>query len=390
MSRGGNGVGVGVGGTNGTADHGARPDASRPGINPLRGWSLALRIARREALRNKGRSLLVVAMLALPVAGASAADTLWRSSQVTGPEQAVRDMGRYDAMVTFAGGTPVYQNVDGSRSAPAETVQTPATAGSPAPGSPAQAQAQDQSRTSGAQSATAALAALLPPNAKIVGPLAGDFVQAVIADSTGRRFAEVREIDLADPLTQGVARHRAGSAPAADDQIAISTSLSAKLGKGVGDTADVRIANYGTGGVTDTPPASKTLLISGVYDSERDLYSDQIFARRGTFAGGGQTGTGLAGGETYLVALPGGLDWPQVAKLNQHGFTAESKKVVADPPPHAQMPYYSSRMAADFGGGGIDGGTVAVAAIGLAMVLLEVVLLAGPAFAVSTRRRRRD
>jgi len=106
------------------------------GVNPLRGWGLALRVARREALRNKGRSLLVVAMLALPVAGASAADTLWRSSQVTGPEQAVRDMGRYDAMVIFRGDTPIYQNVDGNRSAPADTVANPATA-NPASGNPA-------------------------------------------------------------------------------------------------------------------------------------------------------------------------------------------------------------------------------------------------------------
>ncbi|GAA1966765.1 hypothetical protein GCM10009838_25740 [Catenulispora subtropica] len=328
----------------------------------MRGWALALRVARREALRNKGRSLLVVAMLALPVAGASAADTLWRSSQVTGTEQAVRDMGRYDAMVTAMSGTPVYQNASGSRSLPADLHANSAT-GFTGPGD------------------AAALAALLPPQAKIVGPVARDMMNAVIADSTGRRFAIVREIDLADPLTEGVAVRRAGSPPAADDQVAISKSLSGKLGKGVGATIDVRIADGGP----DTAPIAKTLHVSGVYDSNDDLYADLMFARRGTFAGGAQFY-----GTAYFVSVPGGLDWSQVLKLNQRGFTVESKKVVADPPPHSQMPYYTTSMAAGYGEGGVDTSTVAVAAIALAMVLLEVVLLAGPAFAVSARRRRRD
>lgn len=342
----------------------------RLGIRPLRGWRLALRVARREALRHKGRSLLVVCMLALPVAGASAADTLWRSSEVTASEQAVRDMGGYDAMVsTGYGGGPMYQNADGSLTVPApqgkDSGNVPIADGT------------------GDAPEAAQLARVLPAGARIVGPMVRG-AQAVVADATGRTFADLREVDLTDPLAPGIARHRAGTAPTAADQVAISTSLAAKLHKGVGDSISARIIDYVESAGPADAPASRTLRITGIYDGEDDLYGDQIFVRHGALP----EARAMAG-YAYFVALPGGMDWPLVEKLNEHGFTAESKKVVADPPPHSQMPLYTSGMAGGFGST-VSADTVAVVAIALAMVLLEVVLLAGPAFAVSARRRRRD
>ncbi|NUP49813.1 MAG: hypothetical protein HOW97_21250, partial [Catenulispora sp.] len=337
---------------------------SRIGTSPLRSWGLALRVARREALRHKGRSLLVVAMLALPVAGASAADTLWRSSQVTGAEQAVRDMGRYDAMVSAQSGAAVYQNTNGSRSYPADP----------------------NGYISGGQATVpdaADLAKVLPAGSTVVGPMART-VQAVVADDTGRTFADLREVDLADPLTEGIARHRSGTAPVSDDQVAISRALADDLHKGVGDSISVRIADPGPVGAGTASAASKTLRVTGIYDGNDDLYTEEMFVRRGTFT------SSWTAGETYLVAVPGGMDWSLVQKLNQRGFTAESKKVVADPPPHSQMPYYTSPQAADYSDSPRNVETIAVVATALAMVLLEVVLLAGPAFAVSARRRRRD
>ena len=48
-------------------------------MSVLPGWRAAFRIARRDALRSKGRSALVVAMIALPVLGVTAADVTYRS-----------------------------------------------------------------------------------------------------------------------------------------------------------------------------------------------------------------------------------------------------------------------------------------------------------------------
>ena len=52
------------------------------------GWRTALRIARRDALRHRGRSLLVLVMLGLPVLGAVGLDVIYRTSKVTPARQA--------------------------------------------------------------------------------------------------------------------------------------------------------------------------------------------------------------------------------------------------------------------------------------------------------------
>ena len=49
----------------------------------LRGWRPALRIARREAVRARGRSVLVLVMIGLPVLAIVALDTLARTSDVS-------------------------------------------------------------------------------------------------------------------------------------------------------------------------------------------------------------------------------------------------------------------------------------------------------------------
>ncbi len=47
----------------------------------LSGWAPALRVARREALRARGRSALVLAMIALPVLGVTAADVVIQTAR---------------------------------------------------------------------------------------------------------------------------------------------------------------------------------------------------------------------------------------------------------------------------------------------------------------------
>ena len=63
----------------------------------LRGWRPALRIARREALRARGRSVLVLVMIGLPVLAVVALDTLGRTSTVSAVEGLTRQLGAADA-----------------------------------------------------------------------------------------------------------------------------------------------------------------------------------------------------------------------------------------------------------------------------------------------------
>lgn len=328
-------------------------------------WGLALRVARREAWRNKRRSALVVAMLALPVAGTSAADTLWRSSQITAEQNAVWQMGSYDALVTDVG-APMYQSPDLSGAGPRRDA-----AGNSLP----------PLRTAPASAAD--LSALLPASSH-VGPTKSQYGTElqISTGAAGRAFGQVQNADLADPMLAGTVDRIAGGAPKADDEVALSSSLASRLHKGVGDTITVRATGLGGG---DTPPATTAVRVAGVFNSKLTPYADTVFARPGVFA----TQQHSYGSETaFPIAVAGGVDWDLTQRLNAQGFTVLSKRLLADPPPRSQVPYYHFYQG--FDSSSSQNAELAVAAIALSIIALEVVLLAGPAFAVSARRRRRD
>lgn len=158
-------------------------------------WRAALRIARRDARRAKGRSALVLAMVALPVLGVAGADVVHRSGQLTAAERSDRLMGRADALIgAYAPGRAVEQAVfpdDGVRTLPqpAGTGQVPAADGEPA----------------------ALLTALLPPGSTVVpartGPVTG------VHTPGGLLPAGTFEADLTRPLWQGRINLVAGRAP---------------------------------------------------------------------------------------------------------------------------------------------------------------------------------
>ena len=66
---------------------------------PLTGWALALRIARRDALRHRARSVLTLVMIALPVLAVTTADVLIQTNDVSGRESVERRMGAAERAV---------------------------------------------------------------------------------------------------------------------------------------------------------------------------------------------------------------------------------------------------------------------------------------------------
>lgn len=82
-------------------------------------WVAAIRIARRDAWRSKGRSILVLAMIALPIVGVSAADLTMRSAQLSVEQDLQRRLGAADAELRLSRmNVPIYQSPDGERFAP--------------------------------------------------------------------------------------------------------------------------------------------------------------------------------------------------------------------------------------------------------------------------------
>lgn len=302
----------------------------------LRGWRPALRIARREALRARGRSALVLAMIALPVTGVVALDTLYRTSDVSVVEGLDRNLGGADALVEFQGARgPVQQSPDGQRVAWDGNGRAPA--------------------------ATAAtIRSVLGPGTHVVRRTDGE---VLVRTRAGVATPSATEVDLTDPMTRGLFALVAGRLPRSAQEVAVSPALAAR-GFPVGSELRT-VGSAATGraqqvvGTVESAERRDTLLVVGTPGS--------LGLRHAANTG------------TFLVGHPGGVSWSDVRALNHAGIVAVSRQVLADPPPDPTG-----------GAGGPTSDTLAVVGLIAAMALLEVVLLAGPAFAVGARRQQRS
>ncbi|MFB7474913.1 FtsX-like permease family protein [Kitasatospora sp. NPDC056184] len=350
----------------------------------LGSWRVALRIARRDALRAKGRSALVVAMVALPVLGVTGADVFFRSAELDPVEKIERSMGRADASLEILDrGAIVLQTpdpdvdrrittVDDAKKENGKPVLTP-----------------EQQR--GLDTAPAELARQLLPGATLVPLREGPYVTTSTAE--GLVNVRVTELDLADPVWHGRYDMVKGRAPSADHEIAVTQAFLDSSRLKIGDRTSPR-------GLEATP-----YTITGVAEHPGDLRGLGLFARPGALidplaklpgAESSQRGRTSVSEEVnnWLVQLPAGatLDWAKVVELNKYGFLVGSRTVILDPPPRSEVPFY---VYQDSQGGGsstpfLDRTSVVVLGTVMGMALLEIVLLAGPAFAVGARRSRRQ
>ncbi|MFF8773662.1 FtsX-like permease family protein [Kitasatospora sp. NPDC015120] len=348
----------------------------------LGSWRVALRIARRDALRAKGRSALVVAMVALPVLGVTGADVFFRSAELDPIEKIERTMGQSDASLEILDrGAVVLQTPDPSVDRKITTVDEAKKENGKPVLTPEQQRSLD--------TAPADLARQLLPGATLVPLREGPFITTSTAE--GLTYVRVTEVDLADPVWHGRYDVVKGRAPSADHEIAVTQAFLDTSGLKLGDRTAPR-------GLEATP-----YTITGVAEHPGDLRNAGLFARPGAVtdplaklpAEPGTRGRTSVSDEVndWLVKLPAGttLDWPKVVELNKHGFLVASRAVILDPPPRSEVPFYADPA----GRGGnptpfLDRTSVVVLGTVMGMALLEIVLLAGPAFAVGARRSRRQ
>ena len=316
-------------------------------------WRPLLRIARRDALRARGRSLLIITMVMLPLAGVGFIDVMLRTASIDSHERLGIELGRTaDARVISQGGGPVLQQPD-------TTYASGSASGSP---------------TGGGDQPVVDPTTLFPAGSRWI---TDDRDQVTARTTDGLTVANFRELDYTDPLAQGTVHQTSGRVPRSTAEVVTTGPLLATLGLHVGDM------------VALTRPAV-SLRIVGTYRS--------LSADNGTRTFLGLPGTALAqlralpGGTTvqrpqYLLDTSAPVTWPQVLAFNSHGIVAYSRYVVEHPPARSQVPYYA---------GGNNGSTtrfnfatVAALALVVGLAVLEVSLLAGAAFAVGARRQRR-
>jgi putative ABC transport system permease protein len=256
------------------------------------GWRAALRVARREARRARGRSALVIAMIALPVAGMAFASVAYDTFTLRPGEEADRLMGAGQAALRWPQDSPLYQDpaelfhVSAPRTAPAEPAEPTEPTG---PGE---------------------LMALLPPGSRAISDHTD---RLTVRTATGVGVVAARALDYADPLARGILRPVAGRPPATADEVALTPAATARLGTPIG----------GTVGLAD---GSRTLRVVGLVEDPTDLRATTIVMRP----------DGLPAADpravTWLAGLPGPLAWSQVKQLNTRGVVAVSRHVLAHPP----------------------------------------------------------
>jgi putative ABC transport system permease protein len=296
-------------------------------------------MARRDALRARGRSILVLVMIALPVLAVTAADIAIATQDIQGGEALERRLGASDAYVTSVGSDSVQQDFDPD----------------------------DGYGWSGkVRPADHSLADL--------HRVLGDDVRALeirrgsvsFATTKGIGDAEVTEVDLRDPLAQGFFDLTAGRLPAGPHEVVVNADLAAR-GPGIGDRLEL-----GNGTVAQ---------IVGLAESTSYRGHSIAAGPVGAFGLGGPDAT-YGEGPAWLVDAGGPVSWEDVRALNEAGMIVASRSVITDPPP-------PSEASPDMMSGGDNSAMVAVIALIAVMALIEVVLLAGPAFAVTARRQAR-
>lgn len=178
----------------------------------MRGWLAALRIARRDARRARGRSALIIALIGLPVLASTVVVVSAASFRLTTVQEIDRAIGAADAMVTWELDAPVVQSPDGEESALIE----------------ADLAGDGNARRVG----EADLPAQLPAGSRVVPLLFGEREMRT-ATGVGRLAAE--GADLADPIHAGRVVLRQGQVPTTDREVALTRPASDRLGASVGE-----------------------------------------------------------------------------------------------------------------------------------------------------------
>ncbi|MEI7056117.1 FtsX-like permease family protein [Nocardioides sp. CCNWLW239] len=305
----------------------------------LAGWRLALRIGQREARRARWRSLLVVLMIALPVAGVTAVAVTYQTYDVDTIEGLDRRLGT-EAAARVEAQSPgqVRQGIDPDNAA--EWVEE--TGDGPLDEAGLRAAVGDRP--------------VLAMN---------DYGLDVRTDR-GVTWASGLRIDLNDPLAAGLTELTEGRLPQGTGEVVVNAAL-AERGPGIGE--ELRIPGAGTEEVRE---------IVGIVESASVRNEPFVAGLDLPMASSFDVPTWLVGGEP--------ITWGDVEELNAEGAFVLSRSVAENPSEAALAADRELRPPME----APDPAEAVIVVLIVVMVLLEVVLLAGPAFAVAARRQARD
>jgi putative ABC transport system permease protein len=319
----------------------------------------AIRMARRDAWRNRGRSFLVALMVALPVLSASAGSVVYRSDQRDPQDTVLATLGNQaQAEIAYQNRMRIEHDPTGFNRNGDEDSTLPKLT------TPGQIRAALQTRISSRDR-------LVSNTSMQVSRGLRSGEQSVIA--------QVREIDYRAPGLQGLIQQRSGHAPSAPGEVVVSETLAHRNNLTVGDK------------LTFTPTrqaVEQHLTVVGVVNGTSLLKTDAVIGAPGTlipsaivdYAGNNFSSKSQI---TWLVTGPDPVTWDQVRALNNIGGAVTSRSVLLNPPDTDQDP-----SIADYSEP-LESSAVGITVVVVGLVLLQIALLAGPAIAVGARRNQR-
>jgi putative ABC transport system permease protein len=316
-------------------------------VSFIASWRTALRIARREVRRAKLRSILVVAMIALPVLFLAFAAVSYDMFTLTGAEKADRTMGTGTARIQWTSKQGVLQLPD-----PDDGYYSDPSFGSPA-GPDA-----DKPPTQ------AELIAALPAGSTVLPVLRG--VAAIkVPDGVARPNAV--SIDASTPMTNGYVTLLSGHVPGPAGEVALTEQAMTRLGVSLGGRVTLADSDdsYTVVGQVEFPSLLEDVVL---FPALPDPVPRGIEINEAS----------------WLVHTPAPITWSDVQHYNRLGMLITSRDVLENPPPADQVPN-------PFGPHNtVDPEQLSIGVLVAGLALLEIVLMAGPAFAVSARRRQRQ
>ncbi|MGI5273870.1 FtsX-like permease family protein [Nonomuraea sp. CA-218870] len=298
----------------------------------------ALRLSRREALRAKGRTALVMVMIGLPVLVFTALLTYDATVDVAPGEDITAELGAADArIVTTAHDGRVTQPVHGRFSLESGSSARDAAVRS-------------------ADEVTALLDARLIPY---------DVGSVEIRDTDRYQEVSALELDLRDPMTHGIRLLTEGRFPASAGEVAVTPALARELGLRVGDTITVTARD-------------RRVRVVGVVEHPHNLKIREVVGLQHTLLLDKRGGHGPG----WLADSARPVLWEDVRRLNGVGMLVTSRAVLTGPPVAGA---YGDPLKRALGTPAL----MTLAAM-VVLVVMEMALLTGPAFAVGLRRRRRE
>ncbi|MFE5409877.1 FtsX-like permease family protein [Microbacterium sp. NPDC056569] len=323
-----------------TDDTDAAPPRRAPGWGR---WRVAARLARRQTWRTKGASALVVALVALPVAGLAGAAAFWESHNGSPQDRVMLQLGANESWLEVTGGPDPtrWQSVD----QPYDNRVATDESGNPLnPFLPRPTELPDS----------------VPDDATVL-PVQ-QYGSAAVETEDGVAWLTATSGEVWAPSFAGLYVPIDGVAPTRPDEFMATPGALERIGAEIGDAVD-----FPDAGVTLT--VTGTLRPAGAEAKSVTLFLPPSMA----------TTDDPATNRWYVADWQPGV--AELAALNREGFIAYARDLVLDPP--------AGSARTSWGDGSLPlWNVMLVGAIAATVCGYITVLLSGAAFSVTARRQQ--